>query len=72
MKRYRRWALVAVYHEHEAEDLADSDEQIRDMSVMDWEWDATVNTMVEVEVKPGEWKVIASEQPSPFGEEVSK
>jgi hypothetical protein len=70
MKRYRRWALVAVYHEHEAESLEDSDEQIRDMSVLDWTWEATVNTMAQVEVKPGEWQVIGAEQPSLFGEAV--
>jgi hypothetical protein len=62
MKRFRHWALVAVSFTHEAASLEESEGQIRDMSVMDWRHETTVNTITEVEVKPDEWRVIDAEQ----------
>jgi hypothetical protein len=69
MPVYRHWALVAVSFTHEADDLEHADGLIRDMSVLDWAHEVTVNTMTEIEVAPDEWEVVVAEQPSLFGEE---
>lgn len=76
MPVFREWALIAVYHQAEADDLEHFEEMTRNMSVMDFHWDETASTMIQMQVgidKHGdpEFKTIATEQLSLFGEEAT-